>query len=41
MEATGEGKRGAVLVDGEGGDFIAEDAEFGLKPAPAQVGLVR
>jgi hypothetical protein len=24
-----------VLGDGEGGDFIAEEAEFGLNPAPA------
>jgi hypothetical protein len=29
-----------VLGDGEGGDCIAEEAEFGLKPAPAQGGVV-
>ena len=28
-----------VLTDGEGGDFIAEEAEFGLNSAPAQVGF--
>src|SRR4029453_18276929 len=29
------GGAGHVLGDGEGGDFIAEEAEFGLNPAPA------
>jgi hypothetical protein len=28
-----------VLGDGEGGDFIAEEAEFGLNPAPAPGGV--
>jgi hypothetical protein len=28
-----------VLGDGEGSDIIAEEAEFGLNPAPAQVGF--
>jgi hypothetical protein len=29
-----------VLGDGEGGDIIAEEAEFGLNPAPAPGGVV-
>jgi len=28
-----------VLGDGEGGDFIAEEAEFGLNPAPTPGGV--
>jgi hypothetical protein len=28
-----------VLGDGEGGDFVAEEAEFGLNPAPAPGGV--
>jgi hypothetical protein len=35
------GGSGHVLGDGEGGDFIAEEAEFGLNPAPAPGGFSR
>jgi hypothetical protein len=33
------GSAAHVLGDGEGGDFIAEEAEFGLNPAPASGGV--
>src|SRR5262245_64486696 len=36
----GMGRAAHVLGDGEGGDVIAEEAEFGLNPAPTPGGVV-